>query len=96
MSSITSKPNSLLPAHPTGLLTVAGLSTRLRSLGAKKTEDDRIDVGIMRLDEVPWQALEASNFLTWLGEQLCFLKLFVSRRLFRLGICREKKGDPRR
>lgn len=48
-----------------GLLSVAGLPTRLRSLGAKRTEDDRIDIGIMRLDGAPWDTLQASNFLTW-------------------------------
>ena len=50
---------------PEGLLTIAGLPTRLRSLGASKNEDDRIDVGFMRLDGAPWKTLEESNFLTW-------------------------------
>jgi hypothetical protein len=50
---------------PAGLLTVAGLPTRLRSLGAKSEEDDQIDLGMMRLQGTPWEKLEANNFLTW-------------------------------
>lgn len=50
---------------PAGLLTVVGLPTRLRSPGARKIEEDRIDVGIVRLTGGSWETLEESNFLGW-------------------------------
>jgi hypothetical protein len=58
------KTYQLAAGLPTGLLTVAGLPTRLRTPGTSSTGDDRIDIGAMRLAGEPWDAQEASNFLT--------------------------------
>ena len=46
-------------------LTLAGQPTRLRSRGSTTPEEDRIDVGIVRLGGGPWDALELDRFLPW-------------------------------
>ena len=47
------------------LLRVAGLPTRLRSIGTTKPQEDKIDIGIMRVEGNPWEALEPGKFLGW-------------------------------
>ena len=49
-----------------GLLPMVGLATRLRSVGSSTTPaDDRIDIGIVRVQHPAWEALGVDHFASW-------------------------------
>jgi hypothetical protein len=48
-----------------GLLPIVGLPTRLRSIGSSSPADDRIDIGIVRVQHPAWEALETEHFASW-------------------------------
>jgi hypothetical protein len=65
-----------------GLLPIAGLPIRLRSVASTHAVDDRVDIGIFRLQHSAWEAIGVDHFVS--SDELDLFTPVVARQTYTL------------